>query len=111
MVTHELYPLLLENFQFFPKNVYLDGINFYYSESLYTPGDTPLVLWLNPFMVPDVLGRQVNDLLAQKPLDYVNIFEHCQNLKKKKRKRKKNRKNPQYKQMEIDDFTEVCRIK
>lgn len=111
MVAHELYPLLLENFQFFPKNVYLDGINFYYSESLYIPGNTPLVLWLNPFMIPEVLGKQVNDQLAQKPLDYVNIFEYCQQLKKKKRNTKKRRKNLQSEQMEIDNLTEVCKIR
>lgn len=107
MVASELYPLLLEKFQFFPKNVCLDGINFYYSKSLYTPGDTPLVLWLNPFMVSEVLGRPVNDQLANKPLNYVNIFEYCQNMKKKKRKRNKNKKNTYCGQMEIDDLTEV----
>lgn len=33
----------------------LDGILFYHSESRYTPGKTPLVLWLKPEMVRPVL--------------------------------------------------------
>lgn len=113
MVTKYLYPLLLEKCAFFPDNVELDGINFYYPQSLYTPGETPLVLWLKPFMIPDVLQRPVNDQLAhyQRPLDYVNVFEYIQNLKKMNKKNKKKKKNnSNCDKMEIDNRVEVCRL-
>lgn len=36
----------------------LDGLLFYHKESNYIHGRTPLVTWLFPFMVPDVLGEE-----------------------------------------------------
>ena len=34
---------------------------FYHRQTHYTPGSTPLVGWLRPYMVPDILGIQVAD--------------------------------------------------
>lgn len=113
MVTRDLYLQVLEKHQFFPENIELDGINFYYPESLYTSGETPLVLWLKPFMIPDILQRPVNDLLAQlhKPSNYVNIIEYCQGFKKKPKKFKKKQKNYfNCDKMEIDNLVEVSKI-
>lgn len=109
MVTRDLYFYVLEKYQFFPENIELDGINFYCPESLYTPGETPLVLWLKPFMIPDVLQRPVNDQLAQlhKPSNYVNIIEYTQDLKKKTKKIRKKKKNLNCDKMEIDDLIKV----
>lgn len=116
MIARDLYPQLLETWQHFSENVELDGINFYYPESLYTPGETPLVLWLKPFMIPDVLQRPVNDHLAnfQKPPDYVNVFEYMNNLKKTKKIKNKNKKkknnNSNCDVMEVDISTEVRKL-
>lgn len=111
MAASELYPHLYEKSQFFHENVDLDGINFYYPQSLYTPGDSPLVLWLKPFMIPDVLQKPVNDQLVLKPPNYVNIFEFSQSLKKKNKKNKKKRNALTCEKMEVDNSIEVCYIK
>ncbi|KAI1723265.1 snurportin1 domain-containing protein [Ditylenchus destructor] len=39
----------------------LDGLLFYFSEAFYTPGQTPLVGWLKPFMLTEILGVQFID--------------------------------------------------
>lgn len=110
MVTRDLYHHILEKGQFFPDDIELDGINFYFPESLYTPGETPLMLWLKPFMIPDVLQKPVNDHLLQlhRPPDYVNIFEYSQSLKKKSRKFKKKKNfTPNCDKMEVENLVEV----
>ncbi|XP_053741827.1 snurportin-1 [Synchiropus splendidus] len=37
----------------------VDGLLFYHRETHYTPGSTPLVGWLRPYMVTDILGVEV----------------------------------------------------
>ncbi|XP_075161276.1 snurportin-1 [Haematobia irritans] len=49
------YPLWMDNR---PK---LDGLLFYHKESSYVCGPTPLVCWLFPFMVEDVLQMSVSN--------------------------------------------------
>jgi len=113
MVTRDLYQHLLEKCQFFPDNIELDGINFYYPQSLYTSGETPLVLWLKPFMIPDVLQKPVNDQLAQlhRPPHYVNVFEYSQSLKKKNRKFKKKKNSiSNNDKMDVENLVEVSSI-
>ncbi|XP_074405648.1 snurportin-1 [Zonotrichia albicollis] len=41
----------------FPFEV--DGLLFYHKQTHYTPGSTPLVGWLRPYMVPEILGLTV----------------------------------------------------
>ncbi|XP_043933169.1 snurportin-1 [Protopterus annectens] len=66
----------------FPYQV--DGLLFYHKQTHYTPGSTPLVGWLKPYMVPDILGFTVPATpLTVKP-DYANdqiqqIIEHKKN--------------------------------
>lgn len=64
----------------------LDGLLFYHRKALYTFGYTPLVTWLKPFMLPEVLGIFISSPLDKKPDDYVNFEHHIQ-------KRKENKKN------------------
>ncbi|KAE8617311.1 hypothetical protein XENTR_v10009032 [Xenopus tropicalis] len=46
----------------------VDGFLFYHKHTHYTPGSTPLVGWLRPYMVPEILGFSVPPCpLAQKP--------------------------------------------
>lgn len=48
----------------------VDGLLFYHKQTHYTPGSTPLVGWLRPYMVPEILGLAVPpSLLTAKP-DY-----------------------------------------
>ncbi|XP_063201617.1 snurportin-1 isoform X2 [Chroicocephalus ridibundus] len=37
----------------------VDGLLFYHKQTHYTPGSTPLVGWLRPYMVPEILGLTV----------------------------------------------------
>lgn len=59
----------------------MDGLLFYHKETHYTPGSTPLVGWLRPYMVTDILGIEVPQCpLTNKP-DYAShqlqqILEH-----------------------------------
>ncbi|XP_072529905.1 snurportin-1 [Salminus brasiliensis] len=50
----------------------VDGLLFYHRETHYTPGSTPLVGWLRPYMVADILGIEVPQCpLTTKP-DYAS---------------------------------------
>ncbi|XP_034031871.1 snurportin-1 isoform X2 [Thalassophryne amazonica] len=47
----------------------VDGLLFYHRQTHYTPGSTPLVGWLRPYMVTDILGIEVPvGPLTTKPL-------------------------------------------
>ncbi|XP_012527703.1 snurportin-1 [Monomorium pharaonis] len=67
----------------------LDGFLFYHRNALYTYGYTPLVTWLKPFMLSEVLGISVPAPLDEKPDDYISFEHHVQ---KHKIKTKKNDK-------------------
>eukprot|EP00095_Tigriopus_kingsejongensis_P000911 snap_masked-scaffold186_size273091-processed-gene-1.9 protein:Tk00911 transcript:snap_masked-scaffold186_size273091-processed-gene-1.9-mRNA-1 annotation:"PREDICTED: snurportin-1" len=59
----------------------LDGILFYHKQLHYTPGHTPLVGWLKPYMLPEMLGVAVSDdLLALAPPDYVDSQTYMQDF-------------------------------
>ena len=46
----------------------LDGLLFYHKQTHYTSGSTPLVGWLKPWMLPDMLGVPVPDsIMASRP--------------------------------------------
>lgn len=60
----------------------LDGLLFYHKEASYTCGSTPLVCWLFPFMLPDVLNLPVHsgyeapdDYLPSAALQYMDEFD------------------------------------
>lgn len=63
----------------------VDGLLFYHKQTHYTPGSTPLVGWLKPYMVPDILGFAVPATqLTIKP-EYANdqiqqIIEHKKSM-------------------------------
>nr|KAF6502755.1 snurportin 1 [Molossus molossus] len=69
----------------FPFEV--DGLLFYHKQTHYSPGSTPLVGWLRPYMVSDILGVAVpaGGLLTTKP-EYAGhqlqqIIEHKRSQK------------------------------
>uniref|UniRef100_A0A8C5WTX3 Snurportin-1 n=1 Tax=Laticauda laticaudata TaxID=8630 RepID=A0A8C5WTX3_LATLA len=68
----------------FPFEV--DGILFYHKQAHYNPGSTPLVGWLRPYMVSDILGIVVPSCpLTSKPgyagQQLQQIIEHKRNKK------------------------------
>lgn len=94
-----------QTYPHFDDGIELDGFLFYHKEASYTVGESPLVLWLFPFMVEDVLPMfKVNEKYnSQKPDNYTNYLDYIYefNLKlKNKRRSKDNRK-------EIMDVEEV----
>ena len=65
------------NFCFSPSE--LDGVLFYHKDAVYFPGHTPLVTWLNGYMLPEYLGVTVgDDILADQPIDYVGAAKEIQ---------------------------------
>lgn len=60
----------------------LDGILFFHREADYTHGRTPLVTWLKPFMLPEILGISVPSSMSEKPNGYIDL-EHYISKKKK----------------------------
>lgn len=56
----------------------LDGLLFYHKDSSYVHGTTPLVGWLFPFLVPDVLGVDKQWIhpkyMVDKPIDYTDYL-------------------------------------
>ncbi|XP_054733007.1 snurportin-1 [Anastrepha obliqua] len=81
---------VLLRFPIWPENEpALDGWLFYHKESSYTCGSTPLVGWLFPFMIPDVLGIPVNENYQRpanytEPLAYMDEFDAELASKRKK---------------------------
>lgn len=59
----------------------VDGLLFYHRQTHYTPGSTPLVGWLRPYMVTDILGIEVPAGPLTKKPEYAShqlqqILEH-----------------------------------
>jgi snurportin-1 len=97
----------------------LDGFLFYHKESSYVHGKTPLVGWLNAFMLPEVfpdLVSQVHDCYLQKRpdnykdyLSYIRHYDEQAAAKKKPRKfyrKKKISESDAMEQEPVDD--EFC---
>lgn len=71
----------------------LDGFLLYHKLAHYTHGSTPLVGWLLPWMMPEMLGYTVNaEYLKQRPsgnvtaLDFMNDFDEQRKLGQQKRR-------------------------
>ncbi|KAF4520748.1 hypothetical protein B566_EDAN007377 [Ephemera danica] len=68
----------------------MDGVLFYHREAHYTAGPSPLVVWLLPFMLPEVLGVSVSDVLsAQQPADYPGHLDFVQHFESQTRQARK----------------------
>ncbi|XP_055606423.1 snurportin-1 [Uranotaenia lowii] len=88
----------------------LDGLLFYHKESNYMYGRTPLVTWLFPFMVPDVLGREWGQSLHQQYLENVPPNYDSQNYRSfmdefdaRLEKKRSRRNNGRVTDMESED--------
>ncbi|XP_066595337.1 snurportin-1 [Prorops nasuta] len=66
----------------------LDGILFYHRDGYYAKGRTPLVTWLKPFMLSEILCISVPPFLGDKPEGYIDLRQYILSnaLKKKKKK-------------------------
>jgi len=84
-----------QTFPLFDDGIDIDGFLFYHKDAYYTFGESPLVLWLFPFMIEDVLPmfRVHSSYNEQKPDTYTTYLDYIYefNLKlKSKRRRSKN---------------------
>lgn len=62
----------LSRYPMFPENSpRLDGLLFFHKESNYIYGRTPLVTWLFPFMLPDLLGESWRQTMNHQYLQHV----------------------------------------
>ncbi|XP_053616901.1 snurportin-1 [Plodia interpunctella] len=83
----------------------LDGLLFYHKRAHYISGETPLVGWLYPFMVPEVLGSDITvnpNYMLEKPKQYVDQATFIQNFEIKYAKRRNRRSKGQ---MDINDYS------
>ncbi|KAJ6642129.1 Snurportin-1 [Pseudolycoriella hygida] len=70
------------------EDIHLDGFMFYHEKSLYADGRTPLVRWLLPFMVREILKYKyfMDVRYMEEPADYENASTYIKNVKKKKKR-------------------------
>lgn len=66
------YPMFCEE-----KDPGLDGMLFYHKSNLYEHGSTPLVTWIKPFMMGDVLGTEVHPkYMEERPPSYIDQADY-----------------------------------
>lgn len=72
----------------------LDGLLFYHKESSYVRGTTPLVGWLLPFMLPELMSSiTLNpNYLKEKPSEYVDYLHFIRKFDASEAERKKQNK-------------------
>ncbi|XP_026758903.1 snurportin-1 [Galleria mellonella] len=94
--TPELFNNFMTTYPAFPNNIpAIDGLLFYHKRAHYVAGETPLVGWLFPYMVQEVLGSEitVNDsYLAKKPINYVNQADFIEKFEAKYQKKNRTRR-------------------
>ncbi|GAB6019023.1 hypothetical protein CHUAL_013996 [Chamberlinius hualienensis] len=83
-----LSKVLASVLQFDP--VPLDGVLFYHKRSHYLHGISPLVGWLKPYMIQEMLNIDVPELYAIKPKNYTCITEYLKVAFAKKNSAKMN---------------------
>ncbi|CAK1544643.1 unnamed protein product [Leptosia nina] len=81
-----------------PEFPCLDGFLFYHKQAHYVSGQTPLVGWLFPYMITEILGSDIPvnpEYFKNRPNDYTNQAEfiqkfEVQQMKKKDRRGRRN---------------------
>lgn len=74
-------------------NFEIDGLLFYHKRTHYMFGSTPLVVWLKPYMLPEILGISVPDRqLTHQPSTYTDYATHMRQVAEDKEKRQEERK-------------------
>ena len=98
-----------EKWPFFEKNIpKLDGLLFYHKDSHYVHGKTPLVTWLFPFMLPEVLDIHTIDgqYMAKKPANYVDYRKYIEEFEEKRNVKLNRRRGGRGQKMETEAIDE-----
>lgn len=62
-------------------NFEIDGMLFYHKRAHYLFGSSPLVVWLKPYMLPEILGVAVPEQhLAHRPASYTTYANHMEQV-------------------------------
>lgn len=69
----------------------LDGFLFFHREGQYTNGRSPLVLWLKPFMINEVLGIAIPPSLDDRPDGYIDFQHYIESRKSRSKDEKGTR--------------------
>jgi snurportin-1 len=88
----------------FKLGVKLDGYLFYHKEASYTPGESPLVLWLFPFMFEEIFrDYKVHEFYnSERPEGYTNYLNYIAEFNENAKKPK-----PKPKNKEVDSSMEL----
>ncbi|XP_026493646.2 snurportin-1 [Vanessa tameamea] len=93
--TNHFLSYLLSAYPQFENNTPpLDGLLFYHKRAHYVAGETPLVGWLYPYMIPEVLGEDIiihPEYIDETPEGYVNQADFIQKFEIKYSKKNKRR--------------------
>lgn len=89
----------------------VDGILFYHKDGLYMPGSTPLVIWLKPFMLPEIFCDTItiaNEYLSDVPIDYVDMMDYISKFDERQlrtlQKQKERKKKKYYPDAEMEEL-------
>lgn len=77
-----------ELWQYGTRNkIICDGLIFYHREAPYISGQTPLVTWLRPFMLPEKLNIRIPlEYERKRPPNYVNLETYLKYFAEKRKK-------------------------
>ncbi|XP_059047575.1 snurportin-1 isoform X2 [Achroia grisella] len=93
--TPDLFNNFMNNYPAFPDNTPpIDGLLFYHKRAHYVAGETPLVGWLFPYMVQEVLGSEITvniKYIIEKPLGYVKQADFIEKFEAKYQKKNTSR--------------------
>ncbi|XP_023951172.2 snurportin-1, partial [Bicyclus anynana] len=92
--THYLSYMLSSYPHFKNDSPPLDGLLFYHKRAHYVAGETPLVGWLFPYMLPEVIDKEITLhplYIGEKPADYVNQAEFIKKFEMKYAKKNRRR--------------------
>ena len=80
-----------------------DGVLFFHRAAHYRPGGTPLVLWLKPFMLPEVAAVPLTPAQLGAPADYPGRAEFVRVWEETRRRR---RRRPGERTQQVGSLTE-----
>ena len=92
-LDHYAMKTCFQTYPMFDDDTELDGFLFYHKEGSYTAGETPLVLWLFPFMVDELFDtyRVNSSYHSLKPENYTNYLDFIKDFDEKLKSRQKKK--------------------
>ncbi|RUS89461.1 hypothetical protein EGW08_002758 [Elysia chlorotica] len=70
----------------------IDGVLFFHKRTHYNFGSTPLVVWLKPYMLEEILGIKVSDRqTSHKPEGYTNYANHMKKVEEDRLRQQKEK--------------------